>query len=285
MKFGVSGNSKSFYDEGHKRTIEAAKWCRDRNIDIFEYSFGRGVNMSVLTAREIKKAFDQENIIITVHAPYYINLSNTSSEMIEKSFGYIIKSIEIAKEMGGSRIIVHPASQGKLNRKEAERIMLDNAKKLTDILDEKKLNDIYICWETMGKKGQMGTVDEIINICNIDDRYIPCIDYGHINAREGGILNNEENYNTLIEKLIENIEFAKIFNMHSHFSKIQFGDKGEIKHLTFEDNVFGPNFEPLIDALIKYKLKPYIICESDGTQAEDCIMMKNYYISRGKVSA
>ena len=126
----------------------------------------------------------------------------------------------------------------------------------------------------------MGTVDEIINICKLDYRFIPCIDYGHINAREQGVLNYPENYNTLFQKLLDNLGFDKVANMHSHFSKIEYGPRGEIRHLTFEDSKYGPDYEPMIDALIKFNLTPYVVCESDGTQAEDAITMKKYYLSK-----
>lgn len=283
IKFGVAGNSNSFYEEGFNKTVDAAKWCKDRSIDVFEYSFGRGVNLSTSSAIEIKEAFQHEGVELTVHAPYYINLSNTDDEMIRKSFGYIINSINKASELGANRIIIHPASQGKLQRNVAEEIMLDNIKKLIEILDINNITNVLLCWETMGKVGQMGTVDEIIKICKLDDRFIPCVDFGHINAREQGILNNAKNYNTLLQKLIINLGFNKVVNMHAHFSKIEYGIRGEIRHLTFADSKYGPDFEPLIDELINLKLKPLIICESDGTQAEDTITMKRYYLSNYKI--
>ena len=68
-------------------------------------------------------------------------------------------------------------------------------------------------------------------------------------------------------------------NCHIHFSKIKYSEKGEIAHLTFDDNVYGPNFEPMIDALIELKLNPDVICESKGTQAVDAKKMADYYKS------
>lgn len=278
IKFGVAGNSNSFYSEGFSRTVDAAKWCKDKGIEIFEYSFGRGVNMSETTAELISKAFGKNNVELSVHAPYYINMANTDRDMIIKSCGYIINSIIMASFMGASRIIVHPASQGKLSRLEAKRLMLDNIKQLSELISNNEYpQDILICWETMGKVGQMGTVDEILDICNLDDRYYPCVDFGHINAREQGILNKAGKYNTILEKLRDNIAIDKFINMHIHFSKIQFSSKGEVRHLTFEDQIYGPEFEPLMEGLVKYSMQPYIICESDGTQAEDTLQMKNYY--------
>ena len=71
--------------------------------------------------------------------------------------------------------------------------------------------------------------------------------------------------------------------LHCHFSKIEWTDSGEKKHLTFEDTVFGPDFEPLMDLVLEYKLTPRFICESDGTQSEDALAMKQYYLKRSAI--
>lgn len=279
IKFGVAGNSQSFYDAGFSRTIDAAKWCSDIGIELFEYSFGRGVNMLKEKAVEIGEKFKEFNISLSIHSPYYINMANTDPEMIEKSYDYIKSSMIIAKHMQANRVVVHPASQGKLTREQANTIMLNNIKNLSDRLDEEFPENILICWETMGKVSQMGTVDEIVKICSLNNRFYPCVDFGHINAREQGILNKAENYNTIIDKLKNNLENKKFLNMHVHFSKIQFSDMGELRHLTFSDNLYGPSFEPLAELLYKYSMEPFIICESDGTQAEDALKMKEIYYS------
>lgn len=281
IKFGVAGNSDSFYEEGKKHTYQAADWCRKRNLDLFEYSFGHGVNMTFDTASLIRKSFEASNISLSSHAPYYINMANEDKSMIDKSINLILSTMEKSLQMGSKRVVVHPASQGKMTRNKARILMLDNIRYLSDkLLEFPFSNGLILCWETMGKVGQMGTVDEIIEICEIRDNFYPCIDFGHINAREQGILNKPNMYNTIIEKLHENIDNIKFLNMHIHFSKIQFSSKGEVKHLTFKDDIYGPNFEPLADLIVKYNLQPWIVCESDGTQAEDAIIMKNIYESK-----
>ena len=281
IKFGVAGNSLSFYAEGHERTEEAAKWCRERGIEVFEYSFGRGVTMNEATAKKLGAAFSAEGVELTVHAPYFINFSNPDPEMISKSIGYVLASCKKAVDFGGERVVVHPATQGKMTRDEAFAVMTDNVKRLYDALEEKGYDKLKICFETMGKTAQMGTLDEIIEIVNLFDCYYPCIDFGHINAREQGILNRPENYNTLIKKMLDFLPKHKVFNMHVHFSKIQYGAKGEIRHLTFADNVYGPDYRPLMEIFHSEGMTPVIISESDGTQAEDSMEMKRYYNSLG----
>ena len=279
IKFGVAGNSLSFYAEGHERTEEAAKWCRERGIDVFEYSFGRGVTMNEATAKKLGAAFSAEGVELSVHAPYFINFSNPDPEMISKSIGYVLASCKKAVDFGGERVVVHPATQGKMTRDEAFAVMTDNVKRLYDALEEKGYDKLKICFETMGKTAQMGTLDEIIGIVGLFDCYYPCVDFGHINAREQGILNKPENYNTLIKKMLDFLPKHKVFNMHVHFSKIQYGAKGEIRHLTFADEVYGPDYRPLMEIFHSEGMTPVIISESDGTQAEDSMEMKRYYYS------
>ncbi|MCL2630447.1 MAG: TIM barrel protein [Firmicutes bacterium] len=278
IKFGPSGNSASFYSGGYDSTCDAGAWCAERGLFAYEYSFGRGVRLSKETAISIGQAFSKAGVSISVHAPYYINFCNKDSEAISKSIGYVLSSCERVKDMGGNRVVIHAGSLGDCaTREEALNIACDNFKRLTESLNKRGINDIFLCIETMGKIGQLGTVDEVIEIVKIDSRFLPCIDFGHVNAREQGILNYAENYNTLVQKLLNSLPFAKISQMHVHFSKIMYGARGELKHLTFEDTIYGPNYEPMIDSFIKHNLHPTVLCESDGTQAEDAVSMLKYY--------
>lgn len=131
----------------------------------------------------------------------------------------------------------------------------------------------------MGKLGQIGTVEEIVEFCKIDKCFIPTVDFGHVNARERGSLVTVSDYQTRLEYMIEHLGMEKMKNFHIHFSKIQYSDKGEVRHLTFEDQVYGPEFYPLAVALKNLNLEPVVICESAGTQAEDSKEMKNIYFS------
>jgi deoxyribonuclease-4 len=278
IKFGPSGNSISFYNEGFTATADTALWLKNRNLDLFEYSFGRGVRMSSETACLLGKNFKQQGIEISAHAPYYINFATEDAIKLGQSIGYVLTTIAKVKEMGGNRVVVHPASQGGYDRATAMNLTLDNFKRLIESLNKRELNDVLICIETMGKLGQIGSVDEVVEICKLDDRFIPCIDFGHVNCREQGVLKTKLNYNTIIAKLLDNLPKTNIFNMHVHFSKIMYSAKGEVKHLTFEDKFYGPPFEPMLESLIENNLAPHIICESDGTQAEDSQIMRQHYL-------
>ncbi len=280
IKFGPSGNSESFLLEKHKGTEEAAKWCYDRGLDYYEYSFGRGVNISYEKAKLIGEAFKSYDVGLSVHAPYFINLATPEEEKAENSYRYILQSAEMMRVMQGDRVIFHPAAQGKATRIEAVNKTLDRIKILRDKIYELGLDDMKFCPETMGKLGQIGTIEEVVEFCKVDKVFIPTVDFGHVNARENGSLKTVLDYKSRLEYMIEQLGYEKMKNFHVHFSKIQYSAKGEIRHLTFEDSEYGPEFEPLAEALKMLDLEPVVICESAGTQAEDAMEMKSFYFKK-----
>lgn len=277
IKFGPSGNSQSFYAAGYEHTEEAAAYVKEMGLDCFEYSFGRGVRMGEEKARSIGAAFAKENVEISVHAPYFINFANPDDEMAAKSYGYVLDSAKMVKAMGGRRVVFHPAAQGKDAREIAVSRAEDRLKILRDYIYLNELQDCMFCPETMGKLAQVGTVEEIARFCLVDEIFTPCVDFGHVNAREQGSLKTEEDYRRLLEYLVEKLGYERMKHFHVHFSKIMYGAKGEIKHLTFADEIYGPEFLPLARVLKEMKLEPYIVSESDGTQAEDALAMKRMY--------
>ena len=277
IKFGPSGNSESFYAAGYEHTEQAAKYVKDLGLDCFEYSFGRGVRMSESKAISIGEAFAEQRVELSVHAPYFINFSNPDDEMAAKSYGYVLDSANMAKLMGGKRIVFHPAAQGKATREDAVALAEERLKILRDYVYLNNLQDRMFCPETMGKLAQIGTVEEIVRFCKIDEIYTPCVDFGHINAREQGSLKTVEDYKSRLEYMIAELGYERMQHFHVHFSKIMYSAKGEVKHLTFADEIYGPAFEPLAEALKQLKLQPYIVSESDGTQAEDALFMKKVY--------
>ena len=280
IKFGPSGNSESFFNEGYKSTLEMPEWLSKRNLEIFEYSFGRGVNVTSETATKLGNVAKQYNIEITAHAPYFINFSALEEEKIENSYKYLSASCKIERCFGGNRVVFHSGAQMKQSRDVAFNKVKEGVEKTIYRLIDEGYGDMYICPETMGKQGQIGTVEEIIELCKIHKNIIPCVDFGHVNALLQGVLKTTDDYKRVVlDPMLNELGYEKVKKMHVHFSKIQYGAKGEIKHLTFEDTEYGPEFEPLAVALKEYKLEPYILSESAGTQAEDSAEMKRIYNS------
>lgn len=279
IKFGPSGNSAAFAAAGGGGTVRSAAWVKGMGLDCFEYSFGRGVNLSDAAAYEIGRAFDEAGIEISAHAPYYVNFSNPDDAMAEKSYAYVINSAKKLKAMGGKRVVFHPASQGKLQRDEAVSLAKERLVRLAEVIEEEKLTDMFFCPETMGKLGQIGTIEEVTDFCKIADFYVPAVDFGHVNARERGSLKTKADFASRLAYMTRELGYEKMKRFHVHFSKIEYSAKGEVRHLTFEDDKYGPEFLPFAQALIEAKLYPYVVCESAGTQDVDALAMKTAYNS------
>ena len=277
IKFGPSGNCEDFYAAGFSHTEQSAAFVKGNGLDCFEYSFGRGVRMTDEKARSIGAAFSAAGVEISVHAPYFINFANPDPEMAEKSFGYVLDSARMAKLMGGKRVVFHPAAQGKATREDAVKLTEERLHILRDLLYENGFGDMIICPETMGKLAQVGTLEEVVRFCKIDPIYTPCVDFGHINAREQGSLKTVSDYQSRLQYMIDELGFDRVKHFHVHFSKIMYSAKGEVKHLTYEDDTYGPCFEPFAEALKELSLEPYIVSESSGKQTFEAGLMKKVY--------
>ncbi|MEG1500269.1 MAG: TIM barrel protein, partial [Clostridia bacterium] len=200
-------------------------------------------------------------------------------EMIEKSFGYVIKSLNYLRAIRGEHCVFHPACMGKLKREEAISLTTSRLNELVSKVYENNLDDMFLCPETMGKSAQIGTYKEIVNFCTIDKLFVPCFDFGHINALEGGTLKSEKDFKKVFDYAFSKLDEDKVKKCHIHFSKIQFGDKGEIRHLDFSDEIYGPNYEALANVINEYNLSPHMICESSSKMSEDALVMKKYLMT------
>ena len=276
IKFGPSGFSQDFEKE-FKSTVDMPKWLLKHNLNCYEMAFTYGVNLADETAKKYGDLFKESEIEVSVHAPYYINFANPNEEAFAKSVMYIVGSLKKMKLLNAKKLVFHPGTMMKMTREEAFNNIYENIKRLMEILDSyDDLGEFYLCPETMGKHGQIGTVEEIAKICSIDKRIIPTLDFGHINAFNGGSLKTEKDYENVF-KILKSYLGDRFNKVHIHFSKIEYGKKGEIKHLTFDDEVFGPNFEPLAKVLKKLNIDASVISESNGEQTRDAEIMRNIY--------
>lgn len=276
-KFGPAGNSESFSAMGYKSSLQVPEYIEKMGLDTFEYQCGRGVNIGEEKASQLGKLAKEKGITLSLHAPYYISMSSVEEQKRLNSIKYILDSARAVNFMGGNRIVVHTGSCGKISREQALDLAMDTMKLAIEALDSEGLSHIHICPETMGKINQLGTLEEVIALCSLDERLIPCIDFGHLNARTLGGLSSETEMLEVFEKIENSLGSDRLKVFHSHFSKIEYTAGGEKKHLTFKDDVFGPNYEPVLEITARKNLSPTFICESAGTQAEDSKTMKTYY--------
>ena len=275
--FGPAGNSQSFLRAGYKSTVQAFRWISEFGLDAFEYPGGNGIRGDVATFLEMGAEAAKYNIKTSVHTPYFISLSGTDEAKRLNSLHYIEQSLVACEALGGDIIVIHTGSAAKISRSEAVALAKDTMYRALEAFPDTK---IKFGLETMGKLNQLGTLKEVLDICSIDRRLCPVVDFGHMNARNiGHLFETPDDYMRVFDMISEALGAEYAENLHCHFSKIEYTDKGEKKHLTFADETYGPEFDNLAVVIAGEGLAPRIICESDGTMAEDALTMKKTYLA------
>ena len=275
--FGPAGNSDSF-SVVHKSSLAAPEWIAGFGLDAYEYQCGKGVNVGEATARKLGENARTHGIRLSLHAPYFINLANPDPESLQKTIGYITAACRAADWMGADRVVIHSGALMKRTRREALDIALRSMEQVVAACDAAGYGHITLCPETMGKINQLGDLDEVLELCQVDGRLLPTVDFGHLYARSLGADEGEEATERILDRMEERLGGERASRFHSHFSRIQFTPGGgEKMHLTFAQDEFGPDHMPLMRSLARRGWSPTIICESAGTQAEDALTMKTAY--------
>ena len=275
--FGTAGTPDGY--DG-KSSVEYVSWLKERGLNAFEYQCGRGVRVSPETAAGIRAEAEKHGVRLSLHAPYFISLSSVDPQKRLNSIDYIMQSAVAADMLGAGRIIVHSGSVSGMEREEAVALAAQTLKQAIAALDEVGLGHIAICPETMGKQNQLGTVGEVCGFCLLDERLIPCVDFGHLYARSLGAVEGYEASLAVLDEIADALGVERMRNLHIHFSHIEFTAGGEKRHLNFRDGMFGPDFEPLCRALEARGAEPVIISESAGMQDEDALEMQRIHRER-----
>jgi endonuclease IV len=277
IRFGTAGTSDSFTAMGYKNSLDIPAYTEKMGLDAFEYQCGHGVWLGLDKARQMADDAAARGILFSVHAPYYISASSLDEEKRLNSVNYLLQSAALCRALGGRRVIFHSGNCGRQSREAALEKALDTLKRAQDALDEAGFAEITLCPETMGKIGQLGTLEEVLALCGVDRRITPCIDFGHLNARTLGGIRSKADYAAILDRIGEALGDARARQFHVHFSRIEYSKGGEKRHWTFAETQFGPEPQPLMELLAERGLAPVIICESAGTQAEDAQTMQRMY--------
>ncbi len=276
--FGTAGNPDRFAAEGFKHSKDMPRWLKEKGLDAYEYQCGKGVTVGEATARAIGENARAAGIVLSLHAPYFVNPANPDPDSQEKTAGYVLAACRVAKWMGAGRVVIHTGALQKRTRREALTTAKESFVRLRRRCDDAGYSDLLLCPETMGKINQLGDLEEVLELCTAADGLLPCVDFGHLYARSLGALEGEEATEAMLDRMetVLGTEWAARF--HSHFSKIAFTPKGgESRHLTFDQADFGPDPAPLCRAIARRGWTPTVICESAGTQDLDAAVMKDLY--------
>jgi deoxyribonuclease-4 len=275
-KFGPGGNSEAFKNAGGRSTLQAPGFVKNIGLDAYEYEAGNGITGSVELFTAIGAKAKEHGIKMSFHTPYFISLSSVEKQKRDNSIEYIRQSAAVSTLLGAETMVVHCGSCAKISREEAMGYARETLCGVALMMQDSGFTPI-VGIETMGKVNQLGTLSEVLELCRISKFFAPVVDFGHLNARGRGVLNTVDDFKRIFDEIASTLGAEYAENLHCHFSKIMYTEMGEKKHLTFEDDVYGPNFEPLAEAIVSLGVSPTIICESAGTQSDDALAMKKIY--------
>ena len=241
-------------------------------LDCMEVEFVKGIKMGGDTAKKISEAAQKFGVYLSVHAPYYINLNSPDNGKKLVSQERILNSARLAALCGAKNVVFHCGYYGKTSHNEAFENIKYGLKEVVSILKSER-TPVTLRPETMGKKAQFGSFEEILFLCREVDGLLPCIDFSHIHAREGKI-NSYLEFHRIFTKISKKLGKEALSNLHIHISGVDYSDKGEIKHLNLKESDF--KYDEWIQALKDFNVKGMVICESP-VQEQDAVMLKDLF--------
>ena len=252
---------------------EAFGILKDLNLDGMEMEFVHGVRITDKSKDFIKS--NSENLVITAHGPFYINLNSKEEEKIEASVGRIIDTARVAEDVGAYSITYHAAFYMGKDKEIVYNQVKNQTQRIVDILEKEKIN-VWIRPETTGKATQWGDFEEIIRLSKEFEQVLPCIDFSHIHARTGGKYNTYDEIAYVLERIGKELGVQALENFHGHLAGIEYTDKGERQHLILEES--DMNYQAVLKALKDFNVKGALVCESPNIEG-DAQILKEYYYS------
>ncbi len=267
--FGTAGIPRS---TKASNSVAGIARVRELGLDCMELEFVQGVRMSEKVAVNVLEAARRENIALSVHAPYYINLNSSEEEKLKASMERIYQAARIGSLCGAESIVLHAAFYQKSSREAAYQNVSKALSELAGRLRGESI-DAVLRPETMGKRAQFGTLDEVLSLSEEIEGVMPCLDFSHLHAREGKE-NSYPEFTSILSKVEDALGKEGLANMHMHVSGIEYDRNGEKKHLTLKESDF--NYPELMKALKEFEVKGLVICESPIME-EDALLLKRTY--------
>lgn len=272
LLFGTAGVPHSAEGDSTLKGIERVAAL---GLDAMEIEAVRGVKMGADTARAVKDKAERLGIVLSLHAPYYINLLSNDHGKRLASQKYILTAARTAGLCGARSVVFHAGYYGP----NSPEVAYEEIKKaLANILSLLKSegNPVTLRIETMGKRSQFGTLEEVLFLCRELEGLTPCLDFCHIHAREGRA-NTFREFDRVLRKLGRKLGPRAAKDVHFHVSGVLYGDKGEIKHLDLRESNF--RYDEWIEAIKQAGVAGTVICESPNLE-DDALMLKSLYHSK-----
>ena len=252
---------------------EAFDIIEEMGLDGLELEFVHGVRMNPETREKVKTIRAEKNLVLTAHAPFYINLNSKEEDKVEASAARIVETAAVAGEVGAFSITFHAAYYMGKDKDTVFNQVKTQIVNINKIIAKENIN-LWIRPETTGKPTQWGDLDEIINLSKEFENVLPCIDFSHLHARSAGEYNTYNEFSQIFEKLGKKLGDYAINNFHGHLAGIDYGAKGEKKHLNLEES--DMNYKDLLKVMKEFGVKGALVCESPNIE-DDAALLKQYY--------
>jgi len=271
LRFGPAGKPID-----HKGPMEGVpSFLREIGLDAFEYEAVRGVRISQEKALKLREEAEKNDVVVSMHAPYYINLASPDEETWRKSIKRIYESMIAAEWMSAYVVVVHPGYyKGMKSKEEALKRVIEGFKTVNEILPD-WIKKPSLSPETMGKTSQVGDIEEVVWICREVDRCKPTIDWAHLYARyEGKRVTSVDDVIKTIEYIEKELGKNAVNPLHTHFSRIEYGKGGERMHHTLGEKEYGPEWSIVCKAYKDTGINAVIISESPVLE-KDAIIIRD----------
>ena len=272
LKFVTAGQPICNGSAGYEN---AFKILEELKLDGLELEFVHGVRMTAQNKELVKKISKEKDMVLTAHGPYYINLNSKEQEKIEASITRVLDTARIGKELGAYSVTYHAAFYMGMKPEDVYKKVETSMETICKTLDEEG-NDIWVRPETTGKPTQWGNLEEIVKLSKDFKQVLPCVDFSHLHARTNGKYNTYDEFCAIFEYIGKELGDYALNNFHAHIAGIDYGEKGEKKHLMLEES--DMNYKDLIKAFKKFDIKGVIVCESPVME-RDAVLLKEYYQS------
>ncbi len=272
LRFGPAGKPIDY----KKADITGVpEFLKSIGLDAFEYEAVRGVKISEAKALKLGEEAKKNDVVMSLHAPYYINLSSKVKETVEKSKRWIVEAVKAANWMNAYVVVFHPGYYKGVSQSEAVKMVIKALNEVNDIIrNQLGIKNVWLGPETTGKKSQVGSVDEVIEICKNVGKCRPVIDWAHIYARSLGMfITVVDHVVSVIDKIEKELGTEVLKPLHMHFSRISYGSSGEKEHHVLSDVGFGPEFKIVCKGLKQVGIEGVIISESPILE-KDALVMK-----------
>lgn len=269
LRFGTAGIPET---TPQTSTLAAVKRVRELGLDCLEIEFVRGVRIGEDSAAKVRERAAALDIALSAHAPYYVNLNSTEPGKRLQSQDYLLRSARMAHACGARTVVFHAGYYGMTS---PEKTMAAIRAELDQVLSSLRAerNPVRMRIETMGKGSQFGSLDEVLTLCQEVDGLAPCLDFSHLHAREGKA-NTYLDFHRILRKVEKRLGKAALKDIHIHLSGIEYGLKGEIRHLNLADSDF--RYDEWTAAVKDMDVAGIVICESPSRE-NDAVLLKNLY--------